>query len=73
MPTLRLRTVLSNLSLLSISKRQVLQLLHQVLPAAQRLLSLAQQLKAVQQKLLHQPQNKVDEKTISKYNKTGEN
>ena len=73
MPTSRLRIVLSNLSLLSILKRQGLQLLHQVLLAAQRLLSLAQRLKAVQQKLHHQPQNKVDEKRISKYNKTGEN
>ena len=57
-----------------IQKPQIhLPLLSQVLPAAQRLLSLAQQLKAVQQKLHHQLQNKVDEKTISKYNKTGEN
>ena len=46
-----------------------LPLLPQVLPAAQKLLSPAQQLKAV----LHQLQNKVDEKRISKYNKTGEN
>ena len=57
-----------------IQKPQIhLPLLPQVLPAAQRLLSPAQQLKAVQKKLLHQLQNKVDEKRISKYNKTGEN